>query len=63
MMEVLINYLIENILEGNADKCHLIIGSKTPVETEVSNITIMSEGKVTLFRIYNRQQTKLCLSY
>ena len=62
-MEVLIKYLIENILKGNADKCHLIISSKTPVEIEVSNITIMSEGKVTLFRIYNRQQTKLCLSY
>ena len=35
-------------LKGNGDKCHLIISSKTPVGIEVSNIAIMSEGKVKL---------------
>ena len=41
-----------------ADKCHLIISAKTPVRVEVSNITIMSEEKVTLLNSH-RQQTKL----
>ena len=39
-------------LKGNADKCHLITSSKTPVGIELSNITIMSEGKVKLLGIY-----------
>ena len=41
-----------NFLKGNADKCHLITSSKTPVEIDVSNITIMSEEKVKLVGIY-----------
>ena len=39
-------------LKGNADKCHLITSSKTPVEIEASNITIMGEEKAKLLRIY-----------
>ena len=33
----------KNFLKGNADKCHLITSSKTPVGIEVANMTIMSE--------------------
>ena len=39
-------------LKGNADKCHLITSSKTSVEIEASNITIMGEEKVKLLGIY-----------
>ena len=35
--------------KGNADICHLITSSKTPLGIEVSNITIISEEKVKLF--------------
>ena len=42
----------KNFLKGNADKCHLITSSKTPVGIEVSNITIVSEEKVKLLGIY-----------
>ena len=42
----------KKFLKGNADKCHLITSSKTPVGIEVSNITIMSEKKVKLLGIY-----------
>ena len=33
-------------LEENAEKCHLITSSKTPVGIEVANMTIMSEETV-----------------
>ena len=39
-------------LKGNADKCHLITSSKTPVGIGVSYITIMSEEKVELSGTY-----------
>ena len=54
LKEVLIKYLIKKktFLKGNADKCHLITSSKTPVEIEASNITIMGEEKVKLLGIY-----------
>ena len=42
----------KKILKGSAGKCHLITSSKTPVEIEVSNITIMSEEKVKLLGIH-----------
>ena len=38
----------KKVLKGNADKCHLITSSKTPVGIEVANMTIMSEKKVKL---------------
>ena len=41
----------KKVLKGNADKCHLITSSKTPVGIEVANITIMSEEKVKLLGI------------
>ena len=49
----MIKYLIglKKILKGNADKCHLIISSKTPVGIEVANMTKMSEEKVKLLGI------------
>ena len=42
----------KKIIKGNADKCLLITSSKNPVGIEVSNMTIMSEGKVKLLGIY-----------
>ena len=48
-------------LKGNADKCHLITSSKTPVGIEVSNITIMSEEKVELLGLnFDYQISQLC---
>ena len=41
-----------NFLKGNADKCHLIISSKTPVGIEVANMTIMTEQKVKILGIH-----------
>ena len=38
--------------KGNADKCHLITSSNTPVGIEVANMTIMSEEQVKLLGIY-----------
>ena len=43
------HWFTENVLKGNVDKCHLITSSKTPVEIEVSNITVTSEEKVKLW--------------
>ena len=42
------DWFTKNFLKGNADKCHLISSSKTPVENEVSNITVTSEEKLKL---------------
>ena len=44
--------LKKNFLKGNADKCHLITSSKTPVGIEVANVTIMSEEKVKVLGIH-----------
>ena len=55
LREVLIKHLIgleKNFLKGNADKCHLITSSKTPVGIEVANMTIMREKKVKLLGIH-----------
>ena len=51
----MIKYLIglkKNFHKGNADKCHLITSSKTPVGIEVANMTIMSEEKIKLLGIH-----------
>ena len=44
--------VLKKFLKGNADKCHLITSSKTPVGIEVANMTIMSEEKVKLLGIH-----------
>ena len=51
-IDKIFDWFKKNFLKGNADKCHLITSSKTPVGIEVSNITIMSEEKVKLLGIY-----------
>ena len=48
----IVDWFKKKFVKGNADKCHLITSSKTPVGIEVSNITIMSEEKVKLLGIY-----------
>ena len=38
------SYWFKNtFLNGNANQCHLITSSKTPVEIEMSNITVIRE--------------------
>ena len=49
--------------KGNADKCHLITISKTPLGIKVSNITIMSEEKVKLMEIHIDNRPNFWLSY
>ena len=50
-IDKIFDWFKKNFLKGNADKCHLITSSKTPVGIEVANITIMSEEKVKLLGI------------
>ena len=42
------NWFTKISVKGNAGKCHLIISSKTLVEIEVSNMTVISDEKVKL---------------
>ena len=51
-IDKIFDWFNKNFLKGNADKCHLISSSKTPVAIKVSNITTMSEEKVKLLGIY-----------
>ena len=51
-IDKLFDWFKKIFLKENADKCHLITSSKTPVGIEVSNITIMSEEKVKHLGIY-----------
>ena len=46
------DWLSENSLKGNADKCHLIASSKVPVDIEISDIKVTSESRVTLLAIH-----------
>ena len=54
LKEVLTKYLmgLKKNLEENAEKCHLITSSKTPVGIEVANMTIISEEKVKILGIH-----------
>ena len=51
-IDKIFDWFKKKFLKGNADKCHLINSSKTPVGIEVANMTIMSEEKVKLLRIH-----------
>ena len=51
-IDKIFDWFKKNFLKGNADKCHLITSSKTPVGIEVANMTIMSEEKVKLLGIH-----------
>ena len=48
-IDKIFDWFKKHFLKRNADKCHLITSSKTPVRIEVSNITVMSEVKVEPF--------------
>ena len=50
-IDKIFDWFKKKFLKGNADKCHLITSSITPVGIEVSDITIMSEEKVKLLGI------------
>ena len=41
-----------NVLEANADKCHLIVSSKVPVDIQISGIKVTSESRVKLLGIH-----------
>ena len=43
---------LKHFPSGNADKCHLIISLKSPVEIAVSNIRVISKEKVKLLGIH-----------
>ena len=51
-IDKIFDWFTKTFFKGNADKCHLITSSKTPVEIEVSNITVISEEKLELLVIY-----------
>ena len=51
-IDKIFDWFKKNFLKGNADKCHLITSSKTPVGIEVANMTIMSKEKVKLLGIH-----------
>ena len=51
-IDKIFDWFKKHFLKGNADKCHLITSSKTPVGIEVANMTIMSEEKVKLLGIH-----------
>ena len=51
-IDKIFDWFKKKFLKGNADKCHLITSSKTPVGIEVANMTIMSEEKVKLLGIH-----------
>ena len=51
-IDKIFDWFKKNFLKGNADKCHLITSSKTPVGIEMANMTIMSEEKVKLLGIH-----------
>ena len=51
-IDKIFDWFKKTFLKGNADKCHLITSSKTPVGIEVSSITITSEEKVKLLGIH-----------
>ena len=51
-IDKIFDWIKKKFLKRNADKCHLITSSKTPVGIEVANMTIMSEEKVKLLRIH-----------
>ena len=50
-IDKIFDWFKKKFLKGNADKCHLITSSITPVGIEMSNINIMSEVKVELLGI------------
>ena len=45
-IDKIFDWFKKTFLKGNANKCHLITSSKTPVGIEVANMTIMSEETV-----------------
>ena len=51
-IDKIFDWFKKHFLKGNADKCHLITSSKTPVGIEVANMNIMSEEIVILLRIH-----------
>ena len=51
-IDKIFDWFKKNFLEGNADKCHLITSSKSPVGVENANMTIMSQEKVKLLGIH-----------
>ena len=55
-IDKIFDWFKKNFLKGNADKCHLITSSKTPVGIEVANMTIISEES---FGKSHRQQAIL----
>ena len=45
------DWFSENFLKTNADKYHLIVSSKVPVDTQMCNIKVTNESRVILLDI------------
>ena len=45
------DWLSENFLKANADKCHLIVSSKVPVDIQMCDIKVTSKSRVKLLDI------------
>ena len=50
-LEKMFYWFSTNNLVANADKCHLLTSSKTPVDIHISNAEILNEERVKLFRV------------
>ena len=48
VIDKIFNWFTKISVKRNADKCHLIISSKTLVEIEVSNMILINDEKVKL---------------
>ena len=46
------DWLSENFLKANADKWHLIAGSKLLIDIQITNIKVTSESRVKLLGIH-----------
>ena len=51
-IDKILDWFTETFLKGSADKCRLITSWKTPLEIEVSKITVISEEKVELLGLF-----------
>ena len=45
------NYFEKNHLKANPEKCHLLLSSKTPIETTISGALIKSNKMETVIRV------------
>ena len=57
-VQSMFDWVSENLLKANADKCHLIAHSKVPADIQISDIKVTSECRVKLFGIHINNRLK-----